>query len=218
MKNIFKTIILICFTLEAHAKEKTNLPKKLECAFLIERIKGGKANRASCGHSSEKIFSTARNPQSHPRAELCKMGYISSGLDYKNFIVDFDKNLITYDTVYKTSDFFKPEMEKYYLKMGKSKAEINQILNSKPKPNTNTATIKNVLISKRDLYRDQITKERYKPTKKIRSYMISYEDVIGDIYTLSYAENIPETIITSFVGNSENSWVNIRFGNCRMIN
>ena len=58
----------------------------------------------------------------------------------------------------------------------------------------------------------------YKPTKKIRSYMISYEDVIGDIYTLSYAENIPETIITSFVGNSENSWVNIRFGNCRMIN
>ena len=46
MKNILKIVIIIFFALEAYAEGNKNLPKKLECAFLLEPIKGGKSNTA----------------------------------------------------------------------------------------------------------------------------------------------------------------------------
>ena len=169
-----------------------------------------------CSYSRTSIYKAGKSSL-YPRSKLCSVDGVWSGTDYKNFIVDFKSNTISYDKIYSLSDFYKPKMKKLYISKGKTEIEADQIVNRKPKPKKVKHYIKNVIVSSRNLYIDPITKERYIPSKKIRSFNVSYEDSVGELYSLSYAENIPEAIITAFLGNSEYSWLQMHFGKCRMI-
>ena len=76
------------FALEAYAEGNKNLPKKLECAFLLERTKGGKSNTTSCAYTAEQVFTRPGKSSLYRRSKLCKIDDVWSGTDYENFIVD----------------------------------------------------------------------------------------------------------------------------------
>ncbi len=213
---LFSALLFLSF--DTNAEINKNLPKKLECAFLLERSKNGKSNKAACAYTAEKVFTRPGKSHLYPRTELCSVDDVTAGHDYENFIVDFKKNKITYDEIYKISDFYKPIMKRYYIKKGKSDAEADKEVNFLPKPKKYIHRINKVLVSTRLYYRDPITKKFLSPPKKVRTFNVLYKDSLDELHTLSYAENIPEAIITSFTGNAKNSWTNLIFGKCRIVN
>ena len=83
------------FALEPYPEGNKNLPKKLECAFLLERTKGGKSNTASCAYTAEQVFTRPGKSSLYPRSNLCNVDDVRSGTDYKNFMVDFKSNTVS---------------------------------------------------------------------------------------------------------------------------
>ena len=217
MKRLLSALMVLALLLLYSGEGwSADFPRGLICAFLVENSRSGKPNEATCAMSPEHVFSSQRYPYTGKPWEHCDVNRIYAREEWRNFKVDLKNNIVTFRWVYQLSDYAKPRQRKFYIKEGDTAEEANRKINS-VRMQDREYDINFRHLSKRRIYVDPITKEHLNPPKTVPQYMIGFGDEISE-YVLHYAKGIPETIITSPKGNGTHSWINMRFGKCRIRN
>ena len=182
-------------------------PYGLECAFLEDNFKGALTNNITCTMSPDIVFSSKTYKNTNPL--YCDQDEVFSVDQFKNFSVDFKKEIVSYTKTSELSESALIRMKRYYIDEGKSESEAEELINYKRSQDL-TYDIDDLVLTKRTLYLDPIT-GKYNRKEKT-TYNVHFDNSI-----LHFTEGIPEAIITRFTGNAKNSWIRLRFGKCRVL-
>jgi hypothetical protein len=207
LKNIVVAAALLIFSSAAHSESK--LPKGIKCLFSMEAYPEGKSNQASCGMSPEIIFSSRYNKK--PRNQHCDIGSTYSVNKYEDFFIDFKRNVISYNAVSYLSNYGKKQQKAYYIKKGHTEDAAKKKVESRRKDKI-MKKIGEVFISQEALFVDPVTGEYLKKPKQQKIYNVFFEDKLFQM-----AEFVPQAIISYFATDKGNSWLNMKFGKCKIL-
>lgn len=208
LKNILiVATAIVIFCNSAHSESK--LPKGIKCLFSMEPYPEGKSNQASCGMMPEEIFST-RNYRKK-RNQHCKVEGTHSVSEFKNFHIDFERYIVSYDDVYYLSEHGKKSQKAYYIREGLSEEVAERKVERKSKT-LYEESIDKVFFQNDAEYFDPITKEFLKRPINTRIY-----NVVFGKHIFQMKELVPEAIISDFESVGQNSWLSMRFGKCKIL-
>jgi len=185
MRFLFTLILIL-------SASSANAGSKIFCEFKQEAHPDGKSNEASCAMSPENTQSTKHYTPN--RNDHCDTSHPLLIQDYNNFIVDIERNSVSYDHRSYIPNFAKEMLDGNLDKSNYIEHNIDNIFYTSTK-----ILRKNGKFLKR-------------PYPKATIYNIVYD---GNI--LQVIEGIPEAILSRIetIGD-DNSWLDIRFGICRI--
>jgi|GEM_PF-3978484 len=187
--------------------------EKFECAFLQERMKGGKSNGFSCSMMPEVAYLT--NAYIPKRNEHCNIEERYSFENYVNFIADTANNLVVWETEFGIIDEAKPDYMRYLIKEGVSAKEA-KLTADKINRESTMMDIKNHHIQNEKLYFDMATKKVFDEPKLAKAHFVSFGNK-SKHYQLYIPEVSGHAILTSYHSMTDYSAVELKFGRCRLI-
>ena len=187
---------------------------EFECAFIQDKYKNGKPNKASCSMLPEKVFSSALYTQD--KSEHCKVEEVYSYEDLEDMIVDTNRKNVIWTKHFGLSDYGKQQMKESYIKKGMDEKEADVKVNFERK-DLETFDIVSHVKSDTTIYYDEITKKLFTPEKKVPEHTLIIKNKRKLLY-LYIPEASGNSIILEPAGIMDASWIGIRFGRCRKIN
>jgi hypothetical protein len=200
---------------EVAAQQMSQNPKAFECGFIYDKFKGGKSGEASCSYMGEKVFSTANDP--FPANEHCKTEPVFGFTDLKNFQIDLPTKKLTWDAQGGLASFAEAEMIDYYMKKEKiSREEATKRATTKQPIVHYAFTISHAQRIYDTIYIDEINRTPLNPPKNIPADLITFGEP-GSNYSIYISENSGNAILSEYVSDNDGTWVNLRFGKCRIL-
>jgi hypothetical protein len=185
----------------------------IQCGFYVENDPIGKSNQASCGMSPEAVYSTQGNRKNS--WDHCKVKKPYAMHEIHDMRVDLKDHIVTWTRKYSLTDHGKIAQKRYYIKKGATPEVAEKRVNRKRDKKV-TGIVLSKLKFTRLLHYDPITQKSFDPPKKAPQHLIVLSDGTTT-QVLHFAEGIAEAILTEPTGNIENSWINMRFGKCRIV-
>jgi hypothetical protein len=213
-KLVLPTLVFFIFLLPFKSHSTT-----FKCEFVTEKFSGGKNSKSSCTATPEIIYGTIN--YTPPREVLCKYkSMMGDYWDYKDYIVDLNKKIISYkDEVGFTQDGIK-RMTKSAMKnrKGESKQEIQRRYST---PHI-YHTVTDILSSHSFIQKVNLSDSNNWKGENSTSYLISYKlkdrDESERFLTLYIPKNgssiISEYLQTPNPDRGEGSWLSMKFGKC----
>jgi hypothetical protein len=91
----------------------SSFSQTFECAFIQEKYKSGKPNKAACSMLPEEVFSTGRHT---PRKnEHCEITEVYNFEDFEDVIIDTKSKLITWTKHLGLTEDAKLVQKEYYI-------------------------------------------------------------------------------------------------------
>ncbi|MBR0974324.1 hypothetical protein [Bradyrhizobium japonicum] len=191
-----------------------------ECGFISEKTKDGKSGDASCSNSPERIFSNASRTFSS--RELCDVKEVFGFEDIK-LRIDFGSNNVLWEREDGLAPFAISRMAEYYMrKENLGRQEALRKATERPNLGPKQVTYRIFYVHKGDDFvsYDPVTQGLPKEPKSMPVYTVTFGYGFGNtLYSLFVPDNgaPAEAILTRYWADGGASWVNLRFGKCRVI-
>jgi hypothetical protein len=192
-----------------------------ECGFISEKTKGGKSGEASCSYTGERVFSTAS--RSFPSREHCETKEVF-GFDDVRLQIDFETNKVVWNWEKGLAPFAVSQMIEYYMRTEKIKREeaTRKVMEPYPQPWKQMAyNIFHVYKGDAFVSRDPITQTLPKEPRSMPVYTVTFGWSAGDtlysIFIPDEGTTNGDAILSHYVADGGSSWVNMRFGKCRVL-
>lgn len=204
------TVILL-FLFDTPTYADNDLPKGISCSFLMDHFRGGKSNQVSCTMFPEKAFSSSH--YNYPRSEHCKVESTFSIHTLENFLIDFEKNLVTYKEVEYLSEYGKQEMINHWVGEGDTKEEAEEKVNIR-KETFLAKNIDQVVVTRQRIFTDPVTEERIPWDEKRHQ---AFYHVFFDDRVFNMGEYVADSVISWFWTAGKTSYMRLRFGSCKIL-
>lgn len=193
-------MVILCFLFYTPTYADNDLPRGISCSFLMDHFEGGKSNQVYCSMSPEN------------RSEHCRDESTFSIHNLENFLIDFEKNLVTYKEVKYLSEYGKQHMMNHYVEKGDTK-EVAEAKVSYREETFLAKNIDQVVVTREQMIKDPVTEELiWFENRYQTNYHVFFDDRVFNM-----GEYVADSIISNFstVGNS--SFMNLRFGSCKIL-
>jgi len=181
-----------------------------ECGFIQERLPKGKSNKAACSADPDKVFSTIQ--YQHDKNDHCDIEPVTHYEDYINFFVT--DRVVSWKQEFGLTETFKPKMKKYYVEHGKSEEEAEESVNVTRSINYSSPVFSHYT-GQEEVYINSISQQPYKEPKKQKVHIYTFGNN-RQSFSLYIPEISKKAILIEYSSMEDASWVNMRFGTCRI--
>lgn len=122
--------------------------------------------------------------------------------------------LVSWKEEFGLAETFKPRMKKYYIEHGKSEKEAEESINVTRSTNY-SFRVSSHYIGQSNIYFDSLTQQAYKETQKQKIHIYTFGNNMQS-FSLYIPEISKKAILIQYSSMEDTSWVNIRFGTCRI--
>lgn len=158
----------------------------------------------------DKVFSTSQHQ--HNKNDHCDIEAVSHYMDYIDFFVTDE--LVSWKEQFGLTETFKPKMKKYYIEHGKTQKEAEESINVTRSTNYSFRVFSHY-IGQDDVYINSMTQQPYKEPKKQQLHIYTFGNN-RQSFSLYIPEISKKAILIEYSSMEDSSWVNIRFGTCRI--
>ena len=185
-----------------------------QCAFLQEKYRSGKPNKASCAMSPEKVYST--KDYTPPKNEHCEVKPVYSYEDLEEVGVDISKGTVSWIQTTGLTEEAKPIQKQYLIKEGTSEEEANKQVNAPAIQKRQTFKIVAHHKSYDKIQIDEITEKFIDQQKLLPQHNLIFSNDFY-LFHMYIPESTTEAILLEPDEIMGNSWVRVRFGKCRKL-
>jgi len=191
-----------------------------ECGFIYEKTKGGKSGKASCSYTGERVFGTSS--RSFPPREHCDTKEVFDFEDIR-LRIDLQVNNVVWEREEGLAPFAIAEMIGYYMrKENISREQATRKVMERPQPPWKQVTYHIFHVYKGDEFVsfDPVTQTIPKDPTSMPVYTITFGwNVSNNLYSIFIPDNgvNGDAILSHYVADGTSSWVNLRFGKCRVL-
>jgi hypothetical protein len=205
---------------QGYSQQVVHDARGFECGFIYEKTKGGKSGEASCSYTGERVFSTSSRP--FPPREHCDTKEVFSFEDV-NLRIDLGANRVVREREGGLAPFAVSQMIDYYMRkenIGKDEATRKVTKRPQLSPKQLTYRIFHVHKGGEFVSHDPVTQALPKEPKNMPVYTVTFGwDGGNNFYSLFIPDNgtVGDAILSHSVADGASSWVNLRFGKCRIL-
>ena len=158
-----------------------------KCEFVREKFDGGKKNIGKCSGDPEIIFGSGRT-------QHCKDSGVPVWSEYKNYVVDLDKKLITF-------------------------IEITGLIRDDRYEKSDEGKVFHEILDVRS-FTETLVRVKKKVVEKTLSYLITYTDdyssrkQLSTLYIPQNGKSIISTYYRTMDDRYDGSWIEMKFGKC----
>jgi hypothetical protein len=192
-----------------------------DCGFIYGKTKGAKSGEASCSYTGERVFSDTWRSLHGPR-EHCDTKEVFSFEDV-TLRIDFKANNVVWEREEGLAPFAVSQMIDYYMrKENIGREEAAQKVTQRPPPSWKQMTYDIFHVYKSDEFvsSDPITQALPKEPRRMPVYTVTFGwNVSNRLYSIFIPDNgiSGDAILSHYVADGSSSWVNMRFGKCRVL-
>lgn len=205
---------------QSSSQEVVHDARGFQCGFIYDKTKGGKSGEASCSYTGDKVFSTLDRP--FPPREHCETKEVFRFEDIR-LRVDFTSDEVVWEPENGLVPFAVSRMIEYYMrkeKIGREEAALK--VKQRPEPLLKERKYRIFYVYKGDTFvsHDPITQGLPKQPRNMPVYTVVFGwNASNNLYSLFVPGDGTngEAILSHFVADGSSSWVNLRFGKCRII-
>ncbi|WP_340672518.1 hypothetical protein [Bradyrhizobium ottawaense] len=214
------TVAVLASVVSGVCQEVVHDARGFECGFVYEKTKDGKSGEASCSNSAERVFSNIS--KTYSSKELCKVENVYSFDDIK-LRLDFASNTALWEHEQGLAPFAILRMTEYYMRkdnLGRQDALRKATERPQGGPKQISYRILQVLKGDDFVSYDPVTQGLPKEAKRMPVYTVTFGYSFGNtLFSLFVPDNgaPAEAILTRYWADGGSSWVNIRFGKCRVL-
>jgi hypothetical protein len=192
-----------------------------ECGFIYEKTKDGKSGEASCSYTPDRVFSNAS--RSFSSKEYCDIKEVFEFEDIR-LRIDFETNKVVWEHEEGLAPFAISQMIDHLMRkehIGREEA-TRKVTQPKPPLWRQPWTYRILHVDKGDEFvsHDPITQSLPKEPRHMPVYTITFGWSSGNtLYSLFIPDNgtNADAILSHYVADGTSSWVNMRFGKCRVL-
>src|SRR5262245_26906792 len=126
MKNVY-TILAVVLVITFGVTHGVSA-EIFQCAFLQDKYRSGKPNKAACAMSPEKVFST--QDYTPPKHEHCKVEPVYGYEDLEEVAIDLSKGTVSWTEASGLTEYAKPIQKQYYMEQGENEEEATRKANA----------------------------------------------------------------------------------------